>query len=82
MPHRQPLPSNNTPLPRRASSIREPQRFGRNVEALARFMAGAPADSLAFLIEVDRRWPGLSFRDFMAATVLAEALVMKCEGTA
>jgi hypothetical protein len=60
-------------------------RFGSHVIALAHFLADtevAPTDTVAFLIEVNRRWPGLSFRDFMGAAVLAEALAMKTEGNA
>jgi hypothetical protein len=71
-----------TPQPR---ASRQPQRFGPHVPALARFMVVStvePTDSLSFLTEVDRRWPGLSFRDFMAARVLAAALVMPVEGRA
>jgi hypothetical protein len=64
---------------------RTPHRdFGPHVATLARFMAttAVTADSLSFLTEIDRRWPGLSFRDFMAARVLAAALVMQTEATA
>jgi hypothetical protein len=62
---------------------RQPQRFGPHVPAPARFLASAtivePADSVEFLIEINRRWPGLSFGDFMGARVLAAALVMPTE---
>jgi hypothetical protein len=60
------------------------QQFGPQVVALAHFMRDpdAPFDMVPFLEEVDRRWPGLSFRDFFGACVLAEALAMKVEGTA
>jgi hypothetical protein len=64
---------------------RQPERFGPDVRALARFLATSlvePADSLGLLQEIDRRWPGLSFRDFMGARVLAAALVMPTEGSA
>ena len=61
-----------------------PQRFGPDVPALARFLATAIelADTLSFLTEINRRWPGLSFRDYLGARVLAEALVMPTEGHA
>jgi hypothetical protein len=60
------------------------QRFGPHVIALADFMRDpdAPAAMVPFLEEVDRRWPGLSFRDFFGAAVLAEVLAMKTEGSA
>jgi hypothetical protein len=66
----------------RPAPAREPNQFGPHVPELARLIAVSPVDSLAFLVEVDRRWPGLSFRDFMAANVLAAAIVMPTEGTA
>jgi hypothetical protein len=32
--------------------------------------------------EIDRRWPGLPFRDFARAARLAETLLLKVEGIA
>jgi hypothetical protein len=64
---------------------RQPRRnFGPCVAELARFMASTIelADTLSLLTEIDRRWPGLSFRDFMAANVVAAAMTMKVEGRA
>ena len=62
------------------------RRFGPHVIAIARFLADTddvPArEVVRFFEEVDRRWPGLSFRDFLGAAVLAEALAMKTEGNA
>jgi hypothetical protein len=69
-----------TPDPDHAQDRRPQNNFGPHVIAIARFLANtevAPEDTVAFLIEVNRRWPGLSFRDFMGAAVLAEALAMK-----
>jgi hypothetical protein len=68
-------------------SLHDPQdltQAPRHVIALAHFMRdpGAPAEMVAFLEEVDRRWPGLSFRDFFGAAALAEALALKTEGSA
>lgn len=60
-------------------------RFGPPVIEIAYFLVDtkmAPADTVPFLEEVDRRWPGLSFRDFLGACVLAEALAMRTEGDA
>jgi hypothetical protein len=61
-------------------------RFGPHVIALAHFLADTdevPAnEGVRFFEEVDRRWPGLSFRDFVGAAVLAEAMAMKTEGSA
>ena len=59
-------------------------RFGPHVIALTHFMRDpdAPVEMVPFLEEVNRRWPGLSFRDFFGAAVLAEALAMKTEGNA
>jgi hypothetical protein len=34
------------------------------------------------MMEIARRWPGLSFRDYVGATVLAYAIVMPTEGNA
>jgi hypothetical protein len=64
---------------------RTPHRnFGPHVPVLARFMASTiePADTLSFFTEIDRRWPGLSFRDFLGARLLAAAIVMETEGNA
>jgi hypothetical protein len=62
---------------------RRPERFGREVPAIARFIASqvAPFDPAA-LQQVDRHFPDISFRDFMAAVVLAAALVSPTEGRA
>jgi hypothetical protein len=70
--------------PPHCASGKAPQRFGPHVPALARFLAeaGATADSVALLVEVNQRWPNLSFRDFMGAAVLAEAFALKTAGTA
>jgi hypothetical protein len=59
--------------------IERRRTFGPHVIKLAYFIRDtemAPADTVEFLTEVDRRWPGLSFRDFLGACVLAEALAM------
>jgi hypothetical protein len=62
---------------------RKPDRFGGpHVPELARLIAISPPDSVSVLIEIDKRWPGLSFRDFMAANVLAAAIALKTEGNA
>lgn len=63
---------------------RQPQRSGPYVPAVARFVIEtcASADSVEFLVEINRRWPDLTFRDFMGAMVLTEAMVMKTEGHA
>jgi hypothetical protein len=54
------------------------------VIAIARFLAPeiGHGDTVALFEEVDRRWPDLSFRDFVGAAVLAEALAMQPRGTA
>jgi hypothetical protein len=39
-------------------------------------------DTRDFLAEINRRWPDLSFRDFWAAYVLADALLWKTKGNA
>ena len=56
----------------------------RHVIALAHYMRdpAAPFDMVPFCREIDRRFPGLSFRDFLSAAVLAEAMAMKVEGHA
>jgi hypothetical protein len=75
------LPPDNTPQVACASR-RQPVRFGPDIGEVARFIAVAHADSLSFLTEVDHRWPGLSFRDFRGACVLAAAMTTPVEGTA
>ena len=41
-----------------------------------------PHGLVDLLKEIDRNWPDLSFRDFIRATALAEALAMRTEGSA
>jgi hypothetical protein len=60
-------------------------RYGPHVIDDARFLAGAPYTTehhIAVLHEVNRRWPGLSFSDFIGAVVLAEAAALQPEGRA
>jgi hypothetical protein len=62
-----------------------PERFGRDVHAIARLLAEAETggiDTFTLLTEIDRRWPGLPFRDFLGAHVLAVALGMETRGNA
>jgi hypothetical protein len=62
---------------------RRPERFGAVVPELAQYIATEiEPDTLAFLAEVNRRWPTLTFRDFYAANTLAAAWRMKVEGHA
>jgi hypothetical protein len=59
--------------------------FGPHVITLAYFLRESevpPGEVVHFFEEVDRRWLDLSFRDFLGAAVLAEALAMKTEGSA
>jgi hypothetical protein len=59
--------------------------FGPPVVEVAHLLADAPyamENHVAILHEVDRRWPGLSFWDFIGAVVLAEALTLRPEGRA
>jgi hypothetical protein len=58
--------------------------FGPRVIEIARFLAPEieHRDAVSLFEEVDRRWPDLSFHDFVGAAVLAEAMAMKPEGTA
>jgi hypothetical protein len=59
--------------------------YGPTVIEIAHFLADAPyatENHIDVLYEVDRRWPGLSFRDFLGAAVLAEALAMEPKGRA
>jgi hypothetical protein len=44
--------------------------YGDHVSALARYMAVTSTDTIEFLMEVDRRWPSLTFNEFAAACVL------------
>jgi hypothetical protein len=59
-------------------------KFGPRAAEVGRFLmtADVPGDTAAFLKEIDRRWPDLSFRDFWGAYVLANALLWKTKGTA
>jgi hypothetical protein len=63
---------------------RLPTRFGPRTHEIALFLikAGAPADHIAVLAEVNRRWPNLSLRDFLGAVILSEALLMPVGGRA
>jgi hypothetical protein len=58
--------------------------FGPEVIAVAKFLAPliSRSDTIALFQEVDRRWPELSFRDFLGAAVLAEALALEPRGRA
>jgi hypothetical protein len=59
--------------------------YGPTVIEIAHFLADAPyatEQHITVLHEVDRRWPGLTFRDFLGAAVLAEALAMRPQGEA
>jgi hypothetical protein len=60
------------------------RNFGPAVPEIARLVAHSiePPDSLSFLQEVDRRFPGLSLRDYLAGRVLAAAWRLQTEGTA
>jgi hypothetical protein len=60
--------------------------FGPHVIRLAYFIRAypelSPTGMVPFFEEIDRRWPGLSFRDFMGAAALAEMLAMQPRGRA
>ena len=56
--------------------------FGPHVPELAKLIAVSQVDGLSVLAEIYQRWPGLPFRDFMAASVLAVAMGMKTGGRA
>ena len=60
------------------------RNFGPQVIEIAKFLAPliACCDTVSLFQEVDRRWPELSFRDFLGAAVLAEALVLEPRGRA
>ena len=77
------MPSTPTPQP---GQVRERRRvYGPHVIKLARFLqetATPPGDVVNLLVEIDRRWPGLSFNDFVGAAVLADALAMQTEDNA
>jgi hypothetical protein len=69
---------------REHTTAHQPQSgFGPDVLAVADFLINtlAPTD-YATMMEIGRRWPGLSFRDYVGATVLARAIVMPTEGRA
>jgi hypothetical protein len=47
---------------------------------IVRFLLDAsflPLETVKFFQEIDRRWPGLSFADFVTATRLAEAIALR-----
>ena len=57
--------------------------YGPRVIAVAKFLAAEiRGDLIPLLLEVDRRWPGLTARDLIGALVLAEALALETKGTA
>jgi hypothetical protein len=69
--------------PRPNSAQGSHHRFGPHVVKLAQFLAAEfGGDLVEVIVEVDRRYPGLSFHDFMGATVLAEAIALKPQGRA
>jgi hypothetical protein len=59
-------------------------KFGPQVIEIAKFLTPliSCCDTVSLFQEVDRRWPSLSFRDFLGAAVLAEALALEPEGRA
>jgi hypothetical protein len=59
-------------------------KFGPQVLEIARFLAplNSTSDTVSLFQEVDRRWPQLSFRDFLGAAVLAEAIALEPRGRA
>ena len=59
-------------------------KFGPQVIEIARFLIPliAHCDTVSLFQEVDRRWPELSFRDFLGAAVLAEVLALEPRGRA
>ena len=58
--------------------------FGPQVIEIAKFLVPliACCGTVSLFQEVDRRWPELSFRDFLGAAVLAEALALEPRGRA
>jgi hypothetical protein len=58
--------------------------FGPQVIEIAKFLVPLIpcGDAVSVFQEVDRRWPELSFRDFLGAAVLAEALALESRGRA
>jgi hypothetical protein len=57
--------------------------FGPPVIDVARFLATETgADVVSLMIEVDRRWPGLSVHKLLGAFELAQALAMQPRGSA
>jgi hypothetical protein len=79
----------STQIPSKQPAFARPARrpvFPPHIVAIAWFLADSndvPAEDVTrFFDEVDRRWPGLPFRDFARAPRLAEALLLKTEGNA
>jgi hypothetical protein len=75
--------------PSKQPAVARPARrpsFPSHIVAIACFLADTndvPAENVTkFFDEVDRRWPGLPFRDFARVARLAEALLLKTEGNA
>jgi hypothetical protein len=60
------------------------RNFGPQVIEIAKFLVPliACCGTVSLFQEVDRRWPELSFRDFLGAAVLAEALALEPRGRA
>jgi hypothetical protein len=63
---------------------RQATKFGLHAPAVAHFLmhGDVPGDTRHFLAEINRRWPDLSFRDFLGAYMLADALLWKTKGSA
>jgi hypothetical protein len=72
--------------PSRPITVVRHRPFGPPAIAVAKFLVAEglpPSDSIiAALHEIHRRHPALSFRDFMGAAVLAQALSLDPEGSA
>jgi hypothetical protein len=68
-----------------AHVVHRRRAFRPHVVRLAYFLPDtkvAPADTVAFLIEVRKRWPNLSFDEFVHACMLAELLWLQPRGRA
>jgi hypothetical protein len=66
------------------STRRIPLKFSPRAIEVGRFLAygDVEGDTRDFLAEIDRRWPNLSFRDFLGAYALASAVAWTPEGRA
>jgi hypothetical protein len=69
-----------------ARAMNAPVEFDYRAVEIGYFIAQELGDidaaTISFLTEINQRWPGLSFHDFMGAFILAHGLLLETAGNA